>query len=345
MADPRFFKKAGPFTLAQLCETANVELGADQDGEKIIKRVAPLQTADGDCISFLDNPKYVDAFAKTEAGACVINPKIADKAPNGTSLVLSENPYYTYALIASMFYEDEPKPDDSIISKAASIAETAKIGARCIIDSNAVIAENAEVGDRCHIHPNAVIGPGVVIGDDTIIHSSANLSHSIIGNNVIIHHGACLGQDGFGFATDDKGNHTKVPQIGRVLVEDNVEIGASTCIDRGSGHDTIIGEGTKIDNLVQIGHNVILGKGCIVVSQVGISGSTRVGDFVMIGGQAGITGHLKVGDHAKIAAQSGVMKDIPSHMTVIGSPAVPAQKHHRQVVMLKKLVEKGLEDD
>lgn len=345
MADPRFFKRAGPFTLGQLAESAGVELGKNCDSKKVISRVAPLQTAEQDSVSFLDNPKYVDAFTKTNAGACVIHPDIADRAPQNTCVILSENPYYTYATIAALFYEADPAPEKTVTHKTAVVSESAKIGNRCNIEANVVISEGAEIGERCHIHPNVYIGPGVIIGNDCIIHAAVNISHSIIGNNVIIHHGACLGQDGFGFATDDQGNHTKVPQIGRVMVEDAVEIGACTCIDRGSNHDTVIGAGTKIDNLVQIGHNVTLGKGCIVVAQVGISGSTRVGDFVMFGGQAGITGHLKIGDHAKIAAQSGVMRDVSPYATVIGSPAVPSQQHHRQTIMLKKLTEKGGHDD
>jgi UDP-3-O-[3-hydroxymyristoyl] glucosamine N-acyltransferase len=345
MADPRFFKRAGPFTMGQLQKITGAELKCADDAERVIARVAPLQTADAECLSFLDNPKYIDAFTRTGAGACVTNRAIADKAPEGVALLLSDNPYYTYAIIAAMFYEADPAPEKTTIAPSAVVSETAKIGNRTNIEANAVISERAEIGDRCHIHPNVVIGPGVVIGNDCAIHSSVNISHSIIHNNVIIHHGSCIGQDGFGFATDSKGNHTKVPQIGRVIIEDNVEIGAGTCIDRGSGHDTVIGSGTKIDNLCQIGHNVNLGKGCILVSQVGLSGSTRVGDFVMFGGQAGVSGHLRIGDHAKIAAQSGVIKDIHPHSTVMGTPAIPSQQHHRQVVTLKKLSEKVSKDD
>ncbi len=345
MADPRFYKLAGPFTLGQLSAASSAKLSSGKDADIVVKRVAPLQTADADCVSFLDNPKYVDAFVKTKAGACVVHPDIASKAPKNLPLLLSDNPYYSYAIIASMFYEATPHPAKTQIAKSAVVSETAKVGKQCSIGAGVVVSEGAEIGDRCVIYPNVVINQGVVLGNDCTIHSSVNISHAIIGNEVILHHSVCIGQDGFGFATDDQGNHTKVPQLGRVLIEDNVEVGASTCIDRGSGHDTIIGAGTKIDNLVQIGHNVVLGKKCIVVAQVGISGSTRVGDNVMFGGQAGITGHLKIGDYAKIAAQSGVMKDVPAHATVIGSPAMPSQQHHRQVIMMKKLVDKGGAND
>lgn len=345
MADPRFFKKAGPFTLAEICKQTGATLAHNADSGKVITRVSPLQTADESAISFLDNPKYVDAFQLTKAGACVIHPKLADKSPAGTSPVLTENPYYTYALIAAMFYEREMLPSKTTISDRATVHASAKIGNGCLIEANVYIGPNAEIGDHCHIYPNVYLGQGVQVGNHTIIHAGANISHSVIGNGVIIHHGACLGQDGFGFATDDAGNHTKVPQIGRVMVEDDVEIGANSCIDRGSGHDTVIGAGTKIDNLVQIGHNVVLGRNCIIVAQVGISGSTRVGDNVMMGGQAGITGHLKIGDRAKIAAQSGVMRDVSPGMTVIGSPALPSQQHHRQVVMLKKLSDSRYTND
>ena len=178
------------------------------------------------------------------------------------------------------------------------------------------------------------------MGDDCDVGSCATLTYCVLGRGVIIHPGVRIGQDGFGFALGAS-DHVKVPQVGRVVIEDDVEIGANSTIDRGTGPDTVIGAGTKIDNLVQIAHNVRLGRGCVVVSQVGISGSTDIGDFVMMGGQAGLTGHLSIGAGARIAAQSGVMRDVEPGATVAGSPAMPVRQHWRQVATVANLARKG----
>jgi UDP-3-O-[3-hydroxymyristoyl] glucosamine N-acyltransferase len=184
-----------------------------------------------------------------------------------------------------------------------------------------------------------VIGPGVELGDDCRVAANVTLSHCLIGARVVLHPGARIGQPGFGFASDAAGP-VKIPQLGRVIIGDDVDIGANTTIDRGSGHDTIIGPGTMIDNLVQIGHNVVIGRGCILAGQVGISGSTKLGDFVMAGGQAGLAGHLNIGTGARIAAQAGLMKDVAAGETVIGAPAVPAIAFWRQVAMIQRLAKK-----
>ena len=184
------------------------------------------------------------------------------------------------------------------------------------------------------------IGANCVIGNDCTIHSNVNITNAIIGNNVIIHSGVSIGQDGFGYAYNN-GRHHKVPQVGRVIIGDDVEIGANTTIDRGSAPDTIIGEGTKIDNLVQIGHNVKIGKHCIIVSQVGISGSTEIGDYTIIAGQAGIAGHLKIGSQVQVAAQAGITRDLEDKAIVGGTPAVPLRQYHKQALALAKLTEKN----
>ncbi len=343
MADPRFFKNSGPFTLGELAAFSGGKLHAKADAKKAIVDVASLDTAGSNHISFLDNPKYLPQFEKSNAGACVVQKKHSNRAPKGMALLIAENPYHVYALVAGHFYPSA-MPDKSFTHPAAIIHDTSHIGDNCHVGPYAVINKNARIGARCRIHSGAHIGEGVILGEDCTLYPGVTVSHAMIGNRVVLHPGARVGQDGFGFATE-KGRHVTVPQLGRVLIGDDVEIGANSCIDRGAGPDTVIGDGTRIDNLVQIGHNVRIGKGCVIVAQVGVSGSTQIGDYVMVGGQVGIAGHLHIGGGARIAAKAGVMKDVPASAAVVGSPAVPAKQHHRQVIALQKLAGKGEKRD
>jgi UDP-3-O-[3-hydroxymyristoyl] glucosamine N-acyltransferase len=338
MADPRFFTIAGPFTLKKLAAVAGAEIGgAGVDPEAVFHDVAPLSRAGRRDVSFLDNRRYLDDFRASQAGACLVAPDLAASAPKGMMLLVTKEPYAAYARVAWAFYpRSAPEP---AVDPRATVSPTANVGDGCRIDAGAVIGARAEIGARCHIAANAVVGDGVVIGDDSTIGPGASLVCCLVGARVIVHAGARIGQDGFGFALSAQ-EHVKVPQLGRVIIGDDVEIGANTTIDRGAGPDTVIGAGTKIDNLVQIAHNVELGRGCVVVAQVGISGSTKIGDFVMLGGQAGLTGHLRIGSGAKIAAQAGVMRDIEPGVTVGGSPAVPMREWLRSVALLSRLAKK-----
>ncbi len=339
MADPRFYTVAGPFTLGQLAEIAGAEIADAQSGggEETFVDVAPLAAAGGRDVSFLDNRRYLDVFRKSRAGVCLIARETASAAPPNMRLLIAKDPYRAYAKVAAAYYPTPPpKPG---VHPMAAVASDARLGEGCLVDAGAVIGAGAEIGRRCRISANAVVGEGVVIGDDCVIGPGATLSHAIVGARTIVHGGARIGQDGFGFALG-AGGHLKVPQLGRVQIGDDVEIGANTTIDRGAGPDTTIGDGTKIDNLVQIAHNVIIGRGCVIVAQVGISGSTRIGDFVMIGGQAGITGHLVLGDGAKVAAQAGVMRDIEPGTTVGGSPAMPQRQWLKSVAMIERMIRK-----
>lgn len=337
MADPRFFTNAGPFTLAQLAEISGAAPAEGVNPQAVFTDVAPLEQAAADQVSFLDNRKYVAAFQASTAGLCVIAPEMADKAPAGMALLLSPDPYRAYARIAQAFYP-VPAPEPWV-APTAFIDPSAKLGEGCRVEPGAVIGPKAEIGARCRIGANVVIGQGVVLGDECTIGANATISHALVGAKVNIYPGARIGQDGFGFAMGPQG-HLKVPQLGRVVIGNNVEIGANTTIDRGAGPDTVIGDGSMIDNLVQIGHNVQLGRGCVIVAQVGISGSTRMGDFVAAGGQAGITGHLKIGSGARIAAQAGVMRDVAPGETVGGAPAVPMADWLRQSAILGKMARK-----
>ena len=334
MSDPRFFTAAGPFRLAELARLATAELKPADGGEKAVRDVAPLDSAGPDELSFLDNPRYLDAFKASRAGACVVAPDRAGDAPPGMTLLITKNPYRGYALIAQAFYPDPPARSE--LASSASIDPTARIGAGTLVEPGAVVGARAEIGRNGVIGAGAVIGPGTVLGDDVRVGSCASVRYAIVGARVRIFAGARIGEDGFGFAPDP-GGHVKVPQLGRVLIGDDVEIGANATIDRGAGPDTIIGEGCRIDNLVQIGHNVKLGKGCIIIAQSGISGSTVLEDHVIVAAQGGLTGHLSIGKGARIGAQAGVMRDVPAGESVLGAPAVPVRQFFRQVAVLARL--------
>ena len=318
MADPRFFDKNKALSLKEIAELAQCELSSDVDGDLIINDVATLDKAGSDAVTFLDNARYKDQLKDTKAGACILHPKMADLAPKCVHLLVSENPYKSYALTAQAFYP---------------------VQAEGYISDKAVIGEGVEIGQGTVVEPGAVIGRNVIIGKNCRIGANAVISHAIIGDAVNIYPGVCIGQDGFGFAIDPAG-HVKVPQLGRVIIEDHVEVGANTTIDRGAGPDTVIGQGTWIDNLVQIAHNVKIGKGCVIVAQAGIAGSTELEDYVVIAAKTGVAGHLKIGMGAKVGAMSGVMRDVKPGEEVLGQPAIPARQFMRQVAEIKKLAKK-----
>lgn len=334
MADPRFFTVSGPFTVAALAKIAGAALAATADGDKEIVDIAPLSDAGGHDIGFIDNKRYLPAFEGTRAGACIVAPALADRAPAATSLLLSETPYLAFARVARGFY---PAPVvEPAISPGAMVDQTATIAEGCRIDAGAVIGPGCEIGAGTHICPNAAIGDAVVIGEDCVIGAGATVNFSLIGDRVSIFPGARIGQDGFGFASSPEG-HLRIPQVGRVIIHDDVEVGANTTIDRGSTADTVIGAGCMIDNLVQIAHNVELGRGCVIVAQVGLSGSTKLGDFVVFGGQAAAAGHLTIGDGAQFAARSGVTRNLEGGQTYGGAPAVPIQQWRRQMAAIARL--------
>jgi UDP-3-O-[3-hydroxymyristoyl] glucosamine N-acyltransferase len=336
MVDSRFFRNAGQKTLSELAALTGATLTA-QDKSTAIRDVAPLDRAESGDVSFLDNVKYLDAFRSSKAGACFVREKFAMQAPPGMALLVTEEPYYAYALAAQAFYPQEKIAPG--ISLQAHVAKTAMIGQGSRIDAGAIIGEHVRIGKDCWIGAHAVIHDQVEIGDGSRIGTHSSISHAAIGQRALIHRGVHIGQDGFGFSAGPKGL-IKIPQLGRVLIGNDVEIGSGTCIDRGAGPDTIIGDSCKIDNLVQIGHNVRLGKYVIVVSQVGISGSTEIGDGVMLGGQVGISGHLSLGAGAKLAARAGVITDVPAGETYGGFPAIPVRDWHRQTVAMAKLTKK-----
>ena len=337
MVDRRFFTNHGPFSASDLASvTGAATPNADAASlARTFADVAPLDRATAQDISFFDNSKYIDQFLNSSAGACFLRPKYADQAPKTMLVLLTEDPYRCYAIAAQKFYPAHYRAPG--IAPTAQIDPTATLGADVSIGAGAVIGPHVSIGAGSSIGENTVVSVGVQIGEHTHIGPLTSLSHTIIGNRVIIHRGVHIGQDGFGFALGREG-HVKVPQLGRVMIDDDVEIGSGTTIDRGTGPDTVIGEGAKIDNLVQIGHNVQIGRRAVVVAQCGISGSTRVGDGAVLAGQVGLAGHIKIGAGAKIAAKSGIMSDIPAGASYGGYPAVPVTDWHRQTIALSRLI-------
>ncbi len=340
MADQRFFRLCGPFSLAELASLADADLRGG-DPTRLIGDVATLEHASPDQISFLYNAKYTDKAKHTKAGACLIREDLAPCLPSGVAALVTNEPYRGYARVAAAFYPDaaEPNPLQPVmagIAVGAVIDPEAEISDDCQIASGAVIEVGARIGARCRIGINASIARGVVLGSDCVIGANVTLSHCLVGNRAVIHPGVRIGQDGFGFAMG-AGGHIKVPQIGRVVIEDDVEIGANSTIDRGSGPDTIIGRGCKIDNLVMIAHNVQLGAGCIVVAQSGIAGSTTIGAGTVLAAQTGVAGHLNIGAGSQFAARSGVIRDMQAGGRYGGIPAIPVAQWLRQVVSLERL--------
>ena len=319
MPDSRFFVKSAPLSLGRIAEITGATVRSGTSGAPDmampVNDVATLDAAGAGDVSFLDNVKYVDSFSRSSAGACFVREKFIPRAPAGMVLLVTETPYLAYALTARAFYPETHTP---------------------VISPHAHIAASATIGLRCHIGPGVHIADGVVIGDDCRIGANSTISHTIMGNRVTVHRGVHIGQDGFGFAPGPQGI-LKVPQLGRVVIGDDVEIGSGSCIDRGAGPDTVIGQGSKIDNLVQIGHNVQIGRFVVIAAQCGIAGSTKIGDGAMLGGQVGLSGHIAIGAGAKLAAQAGVMTDVPPGAAYGGSPAVPIKDWHRQTATMAKM--------
>lgn len=336
MIDSDFFNKAcDSMTLDEICSLSGARLAGGADGKVRVSDLAPLDRADQNQISFLENKKYLEQFKSTNARACFVAESMVEHTPNDTICLISDSPYMAYALTAQAFYPIWDKGTG--ISENALIDKTAVLGQDVTVEAGAVIKAGVQIGDNTVIGANTVIERKVSVGTDCHIAPLVTLTHCHLGDRVSIATGARIGQPGFGFAMSSKG-YVSVPQLGRVIIEDDVDIGANTTIDRGTVNDTIIRKGTRIDNLVQLGHNVETGNLCVIVAQTGISGSTKLGDYVVTGGQAGLAGHLKIASGTRIAAQSGVMKDIEEPGEYMGTPVLPLRTFMRQVATLKKMV-------
>ena len=331
MGNARFFSRSGPHPLEIVAKAAS---GTTRKLDLLLNGIAPLQTAGPNEVSFLDNRRFVSALKQTSAGAVIVHPDFQDSVPPGTVPILTAEPHVGWAQVAALFHPVPPVAPgihpSAVVAPSAVVDPSSEIGPLCVVE------DNAEIGPGCRIGPGAVVGRGVVVGRDCRIGAHVSLSHALLGARVYVYPGARIGQEGFGFGPTATGFMT-APQLGRVILHDDVEIGANTTIDRGSTQDTVIGAGSRLDNLVQIAHNVVLGRCCIIVAQAGLAGSTVLEDFVQVGGQAALDGHLRIGRSARIGAQAGVMWNIPSGVDVVGSPAQPKRDFFRQVAALRHL--------
>ena len=342
MEHPGFFDRAGPFSLEEVVKAVGADLVGEGDPKLMLDDVRPLSDAGPNHVSFIENKKYLPQLDVTAAGACFTSPQVAPRVPARTAALVMAQPYQGFARALLMFYPGSRFPMTARAG-APPIDPTARIEENVSIEPGAIIGPDVQIGAGARIAAGAVIGARCCIGRDTYIGANASVSHALIGDRVIIHAGVRIGGDGFGFAMSRDG-HLKVPQIGRVIIQDDVEIGANSTVDRGALKDTIIGEGTKIDNLVQIAHNVIIGRHCVMVAFSGVSGSTELGDFVIMGGQSGAVGHIKIGAGAQIGGATHPTHDVPAGARMFGTPAKPLREFGREAATLKRLAARSRDE-
>jgi UDP-3-O-[3-hydroxymyristoyl] glucosamine N-acyltransferase len=341
MTEPIFFKRPDGLTVGEIATLAGATLSDPSRSGLVITNIAPIDRAGPSDLTFLENPRYATGLRSTHAGACLISEKFVKDAPSSLLLLIARDPYRGFVAVTRKLYAEALRPSSLFeadgIMPGASVHPKARLEDGVTVEPGAVIGPRAEIGAGTVLGAGAVIGAEVRIGRDCSIGAHCSITHALIGDRVILHPGCRIGQDGFGYVMSPRG-HMKVPQVGRVIIQDDVEIGAGTAIDRGAVRDTVIGEGTKIDNLVQIGHNVTVGRHCVIVSHVAIAGSVTLHDFVAIGGCTTINNHVTVGEGVQIAGFSAVNVDIPPGGRFGGIPAKPARLWMREIAALERLV-------
>ena len=328
MIDSSFYKNKGPFSLKEICTSIKCDLVGSYD--KIIEDLSPIEEASEKTVCFLSDNKYREYLKNIDIGALIVKKNHVNEIKG--NLIISKNPHYDMAMVASLFYPDSEYPSFTF----SSLDKNEELDKSIKLSFNSFIHKDARIGKNCEIGNNSIIGPGVVLGNNCLVGDNVSIYFSLIGNNVKIYQGVKLGSEGFGFVMNED-RFKKIPQLGRVIIENNVEIGANTTVDRGSIGDTQIGEFSMIDNMVHLGHNVRIGKKCIIAAMTGISGSTSIGDNVMLGGQVGISGHIKIGNNVKVAAKTGIMKDIPDGSVIAGYPSEKIMDWHRNTIIMKNL--------
>ena len=322
------------FTAAQIAVILEGEVDGNPEIE--VSKLSKIEEGGPESLSFLANPKYTQFIYTTKASIVIVN-KIfkAEKEINST-LIRVEDAYKSFSKLLE--YYNQVKMNKTGIENPVFISKSAIYGENIYIGAFAYLGENIKIGNNTKIYPNVYIGDNVTIGDNVILFSGAKIySDTIVGDNCVIHSSAILGADGFGFAPNEKGEFIKVPQTGNVIIEDNVDIGAATSIDRATLGSTIIRKGVKLDNHIQIAHNVEIGKNTVIAAQTGIAGSTKIGENCMIGGQVGIVGHITIGNNVKIQAQSGIGRNLKDNETLQGSPALPYSDYNKSYVHFKNL--------
>jgi UDP-3-O-[3-hydroxymyristoyl] glucosamine N-acyltransferase len=329
--DPRFYEAASPVTVADLIVLTGARLDDPSGADRLIIGVAPLDAASGRDVSFCADKRHGRELAASAAGAVFVAPAQASGTPSGCVAMITDHPQASYAQAADRLFRPR-----ALTHGAQPVDRTASLEEGVIIAPGAVVGPDAQIGQGTIVGPGAVIGAGVTIGRDCIIGPRAVVVFAILGDRVRLHAGAVIGEPGFGAAVGPHGV-VDIPQLGRVSLQNGVTVGANSCVDRGAFDDTVIGENTKIDNLVQIAHNVVIGRNCVLAAHTGVSGSTTIGDGCMLGGRVGIADHITVGAGAKLAAASGVMKDVPSGETWGGTPARPIGRWLKETAVLARL--------
>ena len=334
MPDPRFFEDLGPVPLGELARLSGAEVVDDALRDRPVSLAAPLDKAGADAVAFFGDRRYRGALQATRAGACFISPEHLDLAPEGCVRLSARQPQGAWALAAQRLHRPKVHP-----AGAPAVHPDAELEEDVTLGPGVVIGPGARVGRGTVMGANAVLGPGVAVGRDCRIGANAVVMFALLGDRVRILSGAVIGEAGFGVAAG-AGAVVDVPQLGRVILQDDVSVGAGSCIDRGAWDDTVVGEGTKIDNLVQVAHNVRLGRGCLLAGHVGLSGSVNVGDGAQFGGRAGVADHLTIGAGARVLAAAGVMKDIPAGETWVGAPARPVRQFMRETAWVTRAAQK-----